>query len=343
MRVLLCLETIIMSEENNPIDILRNELIHDISDHEKAMLEEWSRSTHDNRSFRQLISEMKLSSDIEKKKEEMKSGILQEVNKRINRSRYIRRVLKISSVAASIAMLLGITGYFSYREGFNQINSQQIEMSNPFGMLSTITLPDGSKVVLNAGTTITYPSAFVAKNREVEIKGEAFFEVTHDAGHPFIVKADRISIEVLGTQFNVKAYEEDDWIEVSLSEGKVEVQSEDKKNRIFLTPGEQACYDKHNHSLTTRNVDITHYTSWRNGAYYFRALPLKEITKQLERIFNVHIHITSPNIENIVLTGDFLRGENLEQILRMITADNRLKYRIEEYIIYIDENKSAKK
>ena len=89
-----------MSEENNPIDILRNELIHDISDHEKATLEEWSRSTHDNRSFRQLISEMKLSSDIEKKKEEMKSGILQEVNKRINRSRYIRRILKISTVAA---------------------------------------------------------------------------------------------------------------------------------------------------------------------------------------------------------------------------------------------------
>lgn len=101
-----------MSEENNPIDILRNELIHDISDHEKAALEDWSHSNDDNRSFRQLIREMKLSSEIEKKEEEMKSYILQEVHKRINRSRYIRRLLKISTVAASIAILLGMTGYF---------------------------------------------------------------------------------------------------------------------------------------------------------------------------------------------------------------------------------------
>ena len=128
----------------------------------------------------------------------------------------------------------------------------------------------------------------------------------------------------MGTQFNVKAYEEDDWIEVSLSEGKVEVQSKDKKRRIFLSPGEQAYYDKHNHSLTTRTVDIAHYTSWRNGIYYFRALPLKEIVKQLERIFNVNICITSSNIEDIILTGDFLRGENLEQILRVITADEMI-------------------
>ena len=332
-----------MSEENNFIDILRNELIHDISDREKAMLEDWSHSNDDNRSFRQLIREMKLSSEIEKKEEEMKSYILQEVHKRINRSRYIRRLLKISTVAASIAILLGMTGYFSYKEGFNQVNSQPIEMSNPFGMLSTITLPDGSKVILNAGTTITYPNAFVSKNREVEINGEAFFEVAHDAEHPFIVKANQINVEVLGTQFNVKAYEEDDWIEVSLSEGKVEVQSKDKKRRIFLSPGEQAYYDKHNHSLTTRTVDIAHYTSWRNGIYYFRALPLKEIVKQLERIFNVNICITSSNIEDIILTGDFLRGENLEQILRVITADKRLKYRIEEYMSYIDENKRTRK
>ena len=70
---------------------------------------------------------------------------------------------------------------------------------------------------------------------------------------------------------------------------------------------------------------------------------MKEIVKQLERIFNVNICITSSNIEDIILTGDFLRGENLEQILRVITADKRLKYRIEEYMIYIDENKGARK
>ena len=213
----------------------------------------------------------------------------------------------------------------------------------PSGADYLVKLSDGTRVHLNCETEFRYPVKFAAGERRVYLDGEAFFEVAHDAEHPFIVKANQINVEVLGTRFNVKAYEEDDWIEVSLSEGKVEVQSEDKKRRIFLSPGEQAYYDKHNHSLTTRTVDIAHYTSWRNGIYYFRALPLKEIVKQLERIFNVNICITSSNIEDIILTGDFLRGENLEQILRVITADKRLKYRIEEYMIYIDENKRARK
>lgn len=327
-----------MSEENNLMDILRDELVHEAGEPEKVLLEDWSLSNDDNRSFHRLVRGMRLSSEVEKQAEEMKFAILQDVHRRISKSRGIRQVLRIGAVAASVAILLGLTGYFSYRKGFNQVNSRLVEMSNPFGMLSTVTLPDGSKVTLNAGTTIAYPNAFVSKNREVEIKGEAFFEVAHDAGHPFIVKANQVSVEVLGTQFNVKAYEEDDRIEVSLSEGKVKVQSADREKRIFLSPGEQACYDKRSHSLTTRAVDIAHYTSWRNGIYYFRALPLKEIAKQLERIFNVDICITSSDIEDIVLTGDFLRGENLEQILRVITADKRLKYRTEEYMIYIDKN-----
>lgn len=324
---------------NTPIDILRDEQLHDMSDSEKAFLEEWSHLTNDNRCFRQLMNEMKLSSEVERRKEEMRSHIRQELSKRIHKSKYIYRIRKLSAVAASIIILLGIASYFSYKEGIKQINSSQVEIFNPLGRLSTVTLPDGSKVVLNAGTTISYPNVFVTENREVSIKGEAFFEVVHDAQHPFIVNTDEISVRVLGTQFNVKAYEKDDLIEVSLEEGKVEVQSKDKKNRVFLVPSEQACYNKYNHSLTMRNINLAYYTSWRNGAYYFRALPLKEIAKQLERIFNVHIFITSTNIENIIFTGEFLRGENLEQILRIITADNRLKYRIEEYTIYIDENK----
>lgn len=321
-----------------PIDILRDEQLHDVNDTEKVSLEKWSHLTSDNRKFHRLMNEMRLSSEVEEKKEEMKSDIRQELNRRIRRSKYIYRIRRISAAAAFVMMLLGITSYLSYQEGAKQINPSQIEVFNPLGRLSTVTLPDGSKVTLNAGTTLSYPQAFVAKNREVSMKGEAFFEVVHDAKHPFIVKADEISVKVLGTQFNVKAYEKDDRIEVSLEEGKVEVQSEQAKSSVFLVPSEQACYHKHRHSLTMRKVNLTYYTSWKKGAYYFRALPLKEITKQLERIFNVRILITSADIENIIFTGEFLRGENVEQILRIITADNRLKYRMEEGAIYIDAN-----
>jgi len=289
--------------------------------------------------FRQLVGEIRLSPEIEQKGEAMKPYILQQVNKRINRGQTVRRILKISVVAASIAVLLGITNYFSYEQGFKQVNSQIIEMSNPLGMLSTITLPDGSKVTLNAGTTLTYPNAFVSKNREVSLTGEAYFEVTHDSSHPFIVKADNINIEVLGTEFNVKSYEEDDRIEVSLADGKVGVRMDNKNDFMFLDPGQQAYFDKQSETLTRRQVNITHYISWKDGVYYFRALPLKEIVCQLERIFNARIQIVSSQIQNTPITGDFVRGENLEQILRVITADGRLKYRIdeEEDMIYIDQ------
>lgn len=287
--------------------------------------------------FRQLVGEIRLSAEIEKKGEEMKPYVLQQVNRRIDRQKRSRQILRIASMAASLFILLGITGHYAYRKGFNAVNNQWVEMFNPLGMLSTITLPDGTKVTLNAGTTIAYPNAFISKNREVSLTGEAFFEVTSDASHPFVVKADDVRVEVLGTEFNVKAYAEDERVEVSLSEGKVRVQDQNRGTPVYLTPGEQAYYDKETAKLTSRAVNLAHYISWKEGQYYFKALPLKEITRQLERIFNIRILIASADLGNIILTGDFTRGENLEQILRVITADKRLKYRKDEELIYYIE------
>lgn len=328
-----------MKEEKNKIDTLCKELANEITDPDKVILEEWSSIREDNRKFRRLMNQLKLAPEIQQKAEDMKPSILKQVNKRIDKTKQFKRLLRISTVAASLLIFLSVTSYFSYKQGFKEVNSQLIEMSNPPGMLSAITLPDGSKVVLNAGTTISYPNAFVSKNREVKIVGEAFFDVVHNTGQPFIVKTDHINVEVLGTKFNVKAYEEDERVEVSLTEGKVSVQTEDQKKCSFLDPGQQAYYDKLTKTLTTRTVNITHYTSWKDGKYYFKGLPLKEITCQLERIFNVRIYITSPQLQNIAITGDFVRNQNLEQILRVIeiTADKQLKYRIEEDAIYIDK------
>ncbi len=325
-----------MDEGKDNMDALRDELVNEINDQDITLLEEWNDLSSDNQRFRQLVNEMKLSPEVEQKGEAMKPYILTQVTHRINNATLRKRLLKIAGIAASVAILLVATSYLSYERGFRKVNSQMIELSNPLGMLSTVILPDGSKVILNAGTTVTYPNAFVGKNREVGILGEAFFSVVPDTKHPFVVKTDQIDVEVLGTEFNVKAYEEDERIEVSLSEGKVDVSLKNQRGRMSLHPGEQAYYDKQSQALITRRINVTHYISWKDGIYYFRALPLKEIVHQLERIFNVHIEITSPELENIIITGDFLRGENLEQILRVITADKRLKYRIEEPGVYID-------
>lgn len=260
--------------------------------------------------------------------DEMREDILLELNRRIRSTQQRAFWLKVSAVAASVTLLFGISNYLSFHEGFKRLNSQQVEMVNPMGLKSSITLSDGTKVTLNAGSTLTYPTAFTSGPREVSICGEAFFEVAHDDKHPFIVKAEDINVKVLGTKFNVKAYEDEDNIEVTLKEGKVGVGLNMEK-LIPIMPGQQIKYSKTDKSFSKRKVSLNNYTAWVCGKFYFTSRPLEKIAKQLERNFNVHIEILGDDLKKATFTGDFIRGENLEQILRVMTVNRPIKYTIE--------------
>ncbi len=256
--------------------------------------------------------------------DEMREDIFLEVNNRIERSLRRRFWLRISAVT----LLFSISNYISFHEGYKKLNSQMIEMVNPMGMRSSVVLSDGTKVILNAGTTLSYPAAFVSGQREVKVNGEAFFEVSHDKEHPFIVSAENVKVKVLGTKFNVKAYDDDDNIEVTLAEGKVGV-GLDTKNLIQIMPGQQIKYMKASHRFIKREVRLQSYTSWICGKFYFTNYPLEKIAKQLERSFNVRIQILGNDLRNAAFTGDFVRGENIDQILRVMTANRLIKYEIE--------------
>ena len=260
--------------------------------------------------------------------DEMREDIFLEVNNRIERSLRRRFWLRISAVAASVTLLFGISNYISFHEGYKKLNCQMIEMVNPMGMRSSVVLSDGTKVILNAGTTLSYPTAFVSGQREVKVNGEAFFEVSHDKEHPFIVSAENVKVKVLGTKFNVKAYDDDNDIEVTLAEGKVGV-GLDTKNLIQIMPGQQIKYMKTSHRFIKREVRLQSYTAWVCGKFYFTNYPLEKIAKQLERSFNVRIHILGNDLRNAAFTGDFVRGENIDQILRVMTANRPIKYEIE--------------
>ena len=258
--------------------------------------------------------------------DEMKEDIFLEVNRRIHRNLRKRFWLKASAIAASIALLLGVSNYISYHEGYKNQNSQMVEMANPMGMRSSIVLSDGTRVILNAGTTLSYPAAFVSSQREVKVNGEVFFEVSHDKDHPFIVSAENVKVKVLGTKFNVKAYKEDDHIEVTLTEGKVGVGLGEHHDMMYISPGQQALFNKMKQSFSKYEVNLDYYTSWKEGKFYFKSVTFLEIAKQLERRFNVHISVEPAKLQRTVFSGDFVRGENLEQILRIITADKRTDY-----------------
>lgn len=261
--------------------------------------------------------------------DEMREDIFQELNRRIQQTLRRKFWLKVSAIAASIALLFGISNYISFQEGFKRLNSQQVEMATPKGMRSSITLADGTKVILNAGTTITYPTAFVSKQREVCVSGEAFFEVAHDKEHPFIVKAENISVKVVGTKFNVKAYKEENNIEVTLTEGKVGVGLNNSKDMIYINPSQQVLFNKVNQTFSKLQVREDYYISWKEGKFYFKSETFQEIAKELERRFNVNISIEPNRLQQTIFSGDFIRGESLEQILQIMTADQRTNYTIQ--------------
>jgi ferric-dicitrate binding protein FerR (iron transport regulator) len=313
-----------MADKRSNIDKFTDELIDTLFEENKAELDEWT-----NEKLRELLRQIEVSPEVLEMGEEMRNSILQNLNRRIGKTSRRSMWLKVTTIAASLLLLLSITNYISYRQGYRLLNSQQIEMVNPLGMQSSITLSDGTKVILNAGTTLTYPTAFTGKNREVSVSGEAYFDVAHDDEQSFIVIANNINVRVLGTKFNVKAYEEEKNIEVTLEEGSVEVGMNNQEKYIKIPPGQQVLFNKSEQNFLKKQVDLSYYISWKDGMFYFNSMTLEDIARQLERRFNVHIDIACEQLKQIVYTGDFVRQENLEQILRVITADKRTCYKIE--------------
>jgi len=233
-------------------------------------------------------------------------------------------------------LFVALTYLFHEQRSIESFKNQEYMVYTNKGEKATVTLPDGSKVTINAGTTLKYPSVFISGDIEVEVIGEAFFNVAHDAKRSFVVNAGQVSVRVFGTRFNVKSYQNDDQIEVSLEEGSVEVNL-DQQATIRMTPDEQIVFDKRTLQISKHKVNTEHYVGWKEGKFYFRNTSFEEIVKQLERTFNVHIFINSEKLKKTNFTGDFVRGENLEQILHVMTVDKRMSYQIEENRIYISE------
>ncbi|MDR1454970.1 MAG: FecR domain-containing protein [Tannerella sp.] len=267
--------------------------------------------------------------------EAMKEDIRMELYRRIAASQRRRFRLQAASVAAAVALLIGVTGHLSYRQGYRQVNAPIVELTNPLGMQSSIVLSDGTRVRLNAGTTLVYPTAFTANNREVTVSGEAYFEVSPDKRHPFTVHAENLDVRVLGTKFNVKAYPEETLVAVTLEDGQVEAGLDSRAAFHHMDVGEQLVFDKTRHTFRKSRVQTSLYTSWTEGAFHFESMTFEQIASQLERRFNVKIHIASDLLKQTIFTGDFIRKENLNQILHVMTVNRRIRYEVEGDQVYI--------
>lgn len=210
----------------------------------------------------------------------------------------------------------------------------------PYGKTFKLQLSDGTTVHLNAGSSIKYPIQFIKDlKREVFITGEAYLDVAKDANHPFIVNANDLNIRVLGTQFNVSAYREDEATEVVLVEGSVSLYTESEgyntdKNTL-LEPGFLGSLNKSNNNISTSEVITSIYTSWISGKLVFRNMTFKNIVKKLERHYDVTIINNNTELMNEVFNANF-GNESIEKVLGELKANYGINYRFLDNKIIIE-------
>lgn len=209
----------------------------------------------------------------------------------------------------------------------------------PYGKNLSITLQDGSKVMLNSGSSMTYPSSFEGmETREITLKGEAFFEIAKNPEQPFIVKTKKMHTRVYGTVFNVSAYEEDEISEVVLVEGSVGVgrnfEGDDYAIQM-LQPSQKASNSLENENhFTIEDVNVSSYISWTEGILSFENEPMDDIIKRLERQYNVRIENQFEELEKRRFTGMF-DEEDIERVLRTIQAHTHFSYNKKDDLIII--------
>ena len=215
------------------------------------------------------------------------------------------------------------------------------ELTVPLGKRFDLVLSDGTAVKLNAGSTIKYPVQFVEGNpREVEIWGEAYFDVTKDPDHPFLVNTNSIQVKVLGTKFNVSSYPEDNHISTVLVEGSVQLSAKDTKEiqgSIVIAPNEKASWNKITSKMSVSEVDTDIYTSWINGRIVFKNTPFKNIRKKLERRYNVSIINHNTSLDEKFYNASF-DIETIEEVMDAFKENYAIDYTLSNNEIIINEN-----
>ena len=324
-------------------DILKKFFRNECSEKEIEQLSHWMNDENEQTEIEHLIDELWYQSealpesvDVNSDKifEQVQQKINQQGNKKVYRRKrahsflfndknVFRKMAKIAAVFLLPVLLLTAGYYLVNHHSENKIAFNTVIV--PKGQKKVITLSDGTRVWINSGSTFRYPKTFKGKNREVQLTGEAFFDVTHNQKHPFIVSTNEVNIKVLGTVFNVSAYPDDHSITTTLVRGRVvayrKSASETLGNRVFLFPGQEAKYSSAEQRFTLTTVNAGKAGSWKSGNLMFNNTPLTEVVKKLNRWYNVNIQIQDTTIETYLYSVNFKNKplKTVEEILSEIT------------------------
>jgi hypothetical protein len=196
----------------------------------------------------------------------------------------------------------------------------------PYGKRAFLKLSDGTSLWVNTGTTVTYPTEFAKDKREIFVDGEVFAEVFHDSKRPFIIKTEKLDVQVLGTVFNVSAYKEDKQTDVVLVSGLVNVKPKNGKP-TFIKPNQLFAYT--DQASTLRNVDVDNYTSWHEGNYIFHNEPIENILLRLSRYYNVTMKLPS-SASGIICSGKLELKDDLNQLLNGLSEITSMSFAVKD-------------
>ena len=250
------------------------------------------------------------------------------ISKQIATDKYKKKILSFIRTAAAVLLipvLFATYTLFNTVREWNNIPVEQVELNTAYGLISKITLPDGSEVWLNSGSSISYPKRFTKNKRSVQLTGEAYFKVTSDKSNRFdVTTANGLQISAYGTEFNVKAYEDEDKIEATLANAHIEVSEIGQPVSRTLRPGEQVTYYKNTSRMEVDKVNLAVETSWKDGKMIFRRANMNEVVQRLARHFNVDIKLEGEELYDYKYSATFTT-ETLHEVLLLLEKTAPIK------------------
>jgi ferric-dicitrate binding protein FerR (iron transport regulator) len=241
-------------------------------------------------------------------------------------SKWSLELLKIAAIF--IVTVIGVYAFMYQKKSAPKMHTLYV----PPGQRTEIILSDGTKVYLNSGSKLRFPEYFSDDNRAVELNGEGFFEVTNNPSRPFVIKAQQYDVRVLGTEFNVIAYDSHELFEVSLLKGAIDIGSPLMKNRISIEPAYK--FRKQGGESVISIIDNYNYFRWKEGLICFENEPLASLIAKLELYYDVKIEVRAPFLSTHIYTGKFRIRDGVEHVLRVLQLELKFKY-----TIYEEENR----
>ena len=323
------------------MDFLKKYFAGQLTPQEEAQVQEWLVEHSEDPQVQDAL--LAIMSDMETEDMTVSSPAYVKVSRRLGldrKSRFERTVRTIGRWAMGIAacVMLPLLGAFVYDRLSVPEQADWLELKVPYGQTDELVLADGTHLHLNAGTRVTYPSAFLGSERRVFIEGEVFAEVAKNPEQPFIIASGDVDVKVLGTTFNFKAYDNTECVELILLEGavQVDIDASTRTKQIQLHPGEMVQYDRKSGEIEMKDFQPHLYKGFHdNGSIHFFNLRFSDIASDLERLFGVKLVLLDEELAETRYFALFSNSESLDQILDDINIDGKMKFRKSENVIYI--------